>query len=75
MEIPRGECTPETLVRLKKQYQSTLSYAGLVKKATFLDFAQYETFKGVRWRQLEEKLFGEPPYKRFYSSRKNYEKK
>jgi len=74
MEIPRGGCTPETLVRLKKQYQSTLSYAGLVKKATFLDFALYETFKGVRWRQLEEKLFGEPPYKKFHRSRKKYGK-
>lgn len=70
MGILRGQCTPETLVRLKRHYQATLSYASLVKKATFLEFAVHEVFKGVRWKKLEEKIFGEPIYKQIQRSRR-----
>lgn len=74
MEVSMGHCTPETLVRLKRRYQATLSYASLVKKATFLEFAAHEVFVGVRWQKLEEDIFGEPIYRKIRRSKKNTKK-
>lgn len=64
MGVAQGACTAETLVRLKRSTRTTLSYTALTKKAVFLKFATNETFKGVKWRMLEESLYGEPIYKR-----------
>lgn len=61
--IREGECTPEVLVRLKRETQATLSYTGLVKKAEFLGFAPLGSLAGVKWQQLEEQIYGEPVYK------------
>lgn len=63
MGIRKGECTPEVLVRLKRETQATLSYAGLVKKAEFLGFAPLGSLAGVKWQQVEEQIYGEPVYK------------
>jgi Zn-dependent peptidase ImmA (M78 family) len=61
--IASGECTPEVIVRLKRETGTTLSYAGLEKRATFLKFAVPGAFENVRWKKLEEEIFGEPLYK------------
>jgi hypothetical protein len=65
--INLGECQPETLVRLKRETQTTLSYAGLAKKAIFLRFALPESLAKVKWKKLEEDIYGLPLYKRFHS--------
>lgn len=61
--IGSGQCTPEGIVRLKCETRTTLSYAGLAKRATFLGLAKPGSLDGVRWKRLEEAIFGEPLYK------------
>jgi Zn-dependent peptidase ImmA (M78 family) len=58
-----GACTPEAIVHLKRETRTTLSYAALAKRATFLGYAAPGSFDGVRWKKLEEQVFGEPFYK------------
>lgn len=71
MGVGVNQCTPEVLVRLKRQTRTTLSYAGLVKRAKFLGFSKNDTLDGVKWKKLEEQIFGEPSYKRFLSRRRS----
>ena len=61
--ITSGQCTPEALVRLKRETRTTLSYTGLAKRATFLGFAASGSLDGVRWKKLEQEIYGEPLYK------------
>lgn len=65
MGISRGRCSPKDIVRLKRQTKTTLSYAGLAKRAEFLNFAPSGSLAGIRWKKLEEELYGLPIYKRF----------
>jgi Zn-dependent peptidase ImmA (M78 family) len=58
MGIKTNQCVPETLVRLKHSTGATLSYAALTKLAVYLKYALPENFRGVRWRRLEESVFG-----------------
>lgn len=69
MGIGRRACTPEALVRLKRHTQTTLSYAGLAKRAEQLAFAPFGSLAGIRWKKLEEQLYGEPLYKRLLRAR------
>jgi len=69
-DIQPGTCTPEVLVRLKRETRTTLSYTGLAKRAVFLGFAALGSFDGVRWKKLEEEIFGEPLYKVLLRRRK-----
>lgn len=62
--IVKGSCTAEVLVHLKHDTQTTLSYAGLVKKAEFLGFASPGSLSGVKWKKLEEQIYGVPFYKK-----------
>lgn len=64
MGIDRGACTPEAIVHLKRGTETTLSYAALAKKAEFLRFATSGSLDKVKWKKLEEQLYGEPAYKR-----------
>jgi Zn-dependent peptidase ImmA (M78 family) len=70
MGIVQGKCTAEQIVRLKRQTQTTLSYAGLSKRAEFLGFAPSGCFSKIAWKKLEEQIFGEPAYKRIIRWRK-----
>jgi len=70
MRVPKGICQPESLVRLKRETKTTLSYSGLVKKAEFLGFASPGSLDGVRWKKLEEKLYGVPFYKQKHRLRR-----
>ncbi len=71
MGVKPGACTAETLVRLKHGTQTTLSYAGLSKRAEFLKFADEGSFAKIGWKKLEEKIYGEPLYKRINRWRKS----
>ncbi|MCL6560607.1 MAG: ImmA/IrrE family metallo-endopeptidase [Firmicutes bacterium] len=70
MGIGKGECTPEVLVRLKRETETTLSYAGLAKRAEFLGFAAPGSLAKVRWKKIEEEIYGEPAYKRILRNRR-----
>jgi len=60
-----GQCTPEILVRLKRETRTTLSYAGLAKRAEFLQFSLAGSLAGVKWKKLEEQIYGVPFYKQY----------
>jgi Zn-dependent peptidase ImmA (M78 family) len=62
--VAKGCCTAESIVRLKRQSQTTLSFASLAKRATHHEYALPGSFDAVKWRKLEESIFGEPEYKR-----------
>jgi hypothetical protein len=62
--VALGGCTAEIIVRLKRDTRTTLSYAGLVKRAEFLGFAPPGVLQGVKWKKLAESIFGVPYYKR-----------
>jgi Zn-dependent peptidase ImmA (M78 family) len=70
MGVKQGQCTPENLVRLKRETQATISYAGLVKKAEFLGFAVPGSFSKVKFEKLEEEIYGVPAYKQFRRPKK-----
>lgn len=74
MGIKRGECTAEVLVRLKRDTQTTLSYAGLVKRAEFFGFASSGSLDRVKWRQLEEQIYGVPLHRQLHRYRKQAER-
>ena len=61
--VDQGECTREHIVHLKDRSKTTLSYAGLVKKAEWLEFAEEGALDGGGWKRLQEKLLGIPLYK------------
>lgn len=61
--ITHGKCTPEAIVRLKHDTQTTLSHTGLAKRAMFLGLAPDGSLKDIRWKKLQEEIFGIPFYK------------
>ena len=67
--ITAGACTPEAMVRLKHDTRTTLSYTGLAKRAMFLGLAPAGSLDNIRWKKLEEQIFGEPLYKRLLRRR------
>jgi Zn-dependent peptidase ImmA (M78 family) len=71
MGIGPRQCSPEVLVRLKHETQTTLSYAGLAKRAEFLGLASPGSLSKVQWKKLEEQLYGEPFYKQFLRARQD----
>lgn len=63
MGVTRGSCTAQHLVKLKRETQTTLSYAGLAKRAEFLELAPQKSLAKVAWKKLEESIYGVPFYK------------
>ena len=54
MRIRRDQCLPKTLIQLKRQTGTTLSYAGLAIKAERLGFAPSHSLTTIKtWRRLE----------------------
>lgn len=72
MGIDVNKCTPEVLVSLKRETKTTLSYAGLAKRAEQLGFAPRDSLAKIKWKKLEEKIYGEPLYKRILRNRRRY---
>jgi Zn-dependent peptidase ImmA (M78 family) len=62
-------CTADTLVHLKHETRTTLSYAGLAKRAMFHGLATAGSLNNIRWKKLEEEIFGEPLYKKLIRRR------
>jgi hypothetical protein len=71
MGVGPRQCTPEALVRLKRETQTTLSYTGLAKRAEFLGFAPAGSLVRVPWKKLEAQLYGEPFYKQLLRARQD----
>jgi Zn-dependent peptidase ImmA (M78 family) len=70
----RGTCTAETIVRVKHETRTTLSYTGLVKRAEFMGFSPRGSLQGIQWKNLEETIYGVPLYKRLRTfGRRNQE--
>jgi hypothetical protein len=62
--VTKGHCPAEAIVRLKHDTRTTLSYAGLAKRAVFHGFVPRGTFDRIQWKKLEQSIYGEPVYKR-----------
>jgi len=62
--IDKDACTDRDIVSLKRSTNTTLSFTALAKKATFLGYAPKGALAAVKWKKLEEEMFGEPLYKR-----------
>ena len=61
--IRTNQCLPKTLIQLKRQTGTTLSYAGLAIKAEWLGFAPSHSLTTIKtWRRLEA-LYS-PPLRR-----------
>jgi len=70
MGVELGGLIPRNIVDLKRESRTTLSYAGMAKRATFLGYADAESLKGIQWKKLEESIYGEPAYKRIQRYRR-----
>jgi len=69
MGVEQGQCAAETIVRLKHETTTTMSYAALAKRAEYLRFAPEDSLQAVKWTKLAEELYGEPLYKLLIRSR------
>jgi len=59
LRVGTNQCLPRTLVRLKQKTRTTLSYAGLAKKAERLGYAPPRSLTTIKtWRKFEE-IYGE----------------
>ena len=69
--IDYGQCRPDGLVQLKHDTQTTLSYAGMAKRAERLGFAGQGALVNPKnhWKKLEEQIFGKPFYKYLHQKR------
>ncbi len=65
----QGLCTPKHIVRLKHETRTTLSHAGLAKRAVRLGFAPAARLQNIKWRTVEESIYGEPIYRRIHRPR------
>lgn len=63
MGVERRCCSPEDLVRLKHNTRTTLSYAGLVKRAEWFNFIDDGQFAKVQFQKLHDQIYG-PPFRR-----------
>lgn len=67
--VMMGSCTAEQLITLKRETRTTLSYAGIAKRAEFLGFAPQNSLGKVAWKKLEESIYGVPFYKQRLATR------
>jgi len=67
----QGHCPAELIVRLKRETRTTLSYAALTKQAEHTGLAPSKSLAAIRWRKLEEQLYGEPEYKKILRYRQS----
>jgi Zn-dependent peptidase ImmA (M78 family) len=70
MGVIEGQCAPRALVELKHETRTTLSYTGLAKRAEFMGLATPGSLDRIRWKKLEEEIYGLPLYKRIYRRRR-----
>ncbi len=58
--VTRTNCTAEHLVHLKHRTRTTLSYAGLAKRAVRLGFSADGALPKSGWRKIEDALYPNP---------------
>jgi len=68
-DITRGHVQSRAVINLKRETRTTMSYAALVKRLEFLGFIDPGMFAKIRWKKLEEEIYGEPLYKRLQRRR------
>lgn len=61
-------CTAESLVRVKHETKTTLSYTGLSKLAVWLGFSGEGALPKTGWQNLEAQIYGLPFYRRRVSA-------
>jgi len=61
--IELGKCTPEDVVRLKRECGACVSYHFLRKRLVRLGFAPANAFDRIQFQKLEEQVYGVPVYK------------
>lgn len=71
MGVRAGGCGGSDLVRLKHETRTTLSYAGLAKRAVFQGFGSSAALSHIRWKKLEEEMYGVPLYKLIRRSKRS----
>lgn len=62
--VQAGGCTARHIIDLKRGTNTTLSYAGLSKRAEFMGLAAPKSLSNVAWKKLEESIYGVPFYRR-----------
>ena len=62
--VRSGSCKPAHIIEIKRRTGTTLSYAGLVKRAEFLGLAATGSLPRSGWKMLEEKIYGVPFYRK-----------
>src|ERR1051326_6536486 len=63
MNIQLGQCSPEDVVRFKRECGACVSYQFLKKRLVRLGFAAEHRLNGVQFQKLEEEIYGLPIYK------------
>lgn len=63
MGVQRMSCTPEDVVRLKRSCNACVSYTFLRKRLVRLGYAKETALARVKFKNLEESMFGKPIYK------------
>jgi len=63
LNIHPGKCTPEDVVRVKRECEACVSYQFLRKRLVRLGFANALALDGVQFQKLEEQIYGVPIYK------------
>lgn len=64
MGVTKENFKPAHLVLLKNVTDTTLSYAGLAKKAEYLKIAEKGSLSQVKWKSLSEEILGKPFYRK-----------
>jgi Zn-dependent peptidase ImmA (M78 family) len=70
MNINSGQCSPEDVVRLKRECRASVSYQFLRKRLVRLGFADSHAFDKVQFQKLEEQIYGLPIYKQEWFKRR-----
>ena len=61
--INKQNCTPEGIVKIKRNSPVSISYKFIVKTLERLRFCSFGKFSKVRFQKLEEEIYGQPIYK------------
>jgi Zn-dependent peptidase ImmA (M78 family) len=68
--IQLGKCSPEDVVRLKRECGACVSYQFLRKRLVRLGFAGAHAFDRTQFQKLEEQIYGVPIYKQAWFKRR-----
>jgi Zn-dependent peptidase ImmA (M78 family) len=63
LSIQLGKCSPEDVVRLKRECGACVSYQFLRKRLVRLRFAPAAALDRIQFQKLEEQIYGVPIYK------------